>query len=43
MKSAGIIRKVDGLGHVAIPKKDSVEFFVDEDQIILKKYTPYNE
>jgi transcriptional pleiotropic regulator of transition state genes len=53
MKSTGIVRKVDGLGRVVIPvelrkilaikEKDPVEIFVDEDQIILKKYTPYNE
>ncbi|WP_374989607.1 AbrB/MazE/SpoVT family DNA-binding domain-containing protein (plasmid) [Priestia megaterium] len=53
MKSTGIVRKVDGLGRVVIPvelrkvlaikEKDPVEIFVEEDQIILKKYTPYNE
>jgi len=53
MKSTGIVRKVDELGRVVIPvelrkvlaikEKDPIEIFVEEDQIILKKYTPYNE
>jgi len=53
MKSTGIVRKVDELGRVVIPvelrkvlslrEKDPVEIFVDENQIILKKYRPYNE
>ncbi|PEA36889.1 AbrB family transcriptional regulator [Priestia megaterium] len=53
MKSTGIVRKVDELGRVVIPielrrvlrlkEKDPVESFVEEDQIIFKKYTPYNE
>ncbi|MEK1833653.1 AbrB/MazE/SpoVT family DNA-binding domain-containing protein [Priestia megaterium] len=53
MKSTGIVRKVDELGRVVIPielrkvlaikEKDPIEIFVNEDQIILKKYTPYNE
>ncbi|MGF9893406.1 AbrB/MazE/SpoVT family DNA-binding domain-containing protein [Priestia megaterium] len=53
MKSTGIVRKVDQLGRVVIPvelrkvlaikEKDLMETFVNEDQIILKKYTPYNE
>lgn len=48
MKSTGIVRKVDELGRLVIPKelrrtlkieeKDAVEIFVDGDQIILKKY-----
>ncbi len=50
MKSTGIVRKVDELGRVVIPIelrrnlniniKDPLEIFVDEDQIILKKYNP---
>lgn len=50
MKSTGIVRKVDELGRVVIPielrrtlgigEKDSLEIFVDGDQIILKKYEP---
>ncbi|KGR89339.1 AbrB/MazE/SpoVT family DNA-binding domain-containing protein [Lysinibacillus odysseyi] len=48
MKSTGIVRKVDELGRIVLPielrrilgiaEKDPVEVFVDEDQIILKKY-----
>lgn len=50
MKSTGIVRKVDELGRVVIPielrrtlnieEKDSLEIYVDGDQIILKKYEP---
>ena len=53
MKSTGIVRKVDGLGRVVIPvelrkvlaikEKDPIEIFVNGEQIILKKYLPYNE
>ena len=48
MKSTGIVRKVDELGSVVIPielrrnlgisEKDSLEIYVDDDRIILKKY-----
>jgi transcriptional pleiotropic regulator of transition state genes len=50
MKSTGIVRKVDELGRVVLPKelrdtmdikeKDPLEIFVDSDTIILKKYEP---
>jgi len=50
MKSTGIVRKVDELGRVVIPielrrtlgiaEKDSLEIYVDDDKIILKKYKP---
>lgn len=50
MKSTGIVRKVDELGRIVIPKelrdtkdineKDAVEIFVEGDTIILKKYMP---
>lgn len=50
MKSTGIVRKVDNLGRVVIPielrrnldidVKDALEIFVEDDQIILKKYAP---
>lgn len=50
MKSTGIVRKVDDLGRVVIPKetrqifsineKDALEIFTDEDMILLKKYSP---
>lgn len=52
MKSTGIVRKVDQLGRIVIPKelrrtlgildKDALEIFMDEDQIILRKYTAHN-
>ncbi len=48
MKATGIVRKIDELGRVVIPKelretmdinkKDPMEVFVDEDKIILTKY-----
>lgn len=50
MKSTGIVRKTDGLGRVAIPaelrrtldidSKDGIEFFIDEEKIVLRKYQP---
>lgn len=50
IKSTGIVRKVDELGRIVLPKelrntldikeKDSLEIYVDGDQIILKKYAP---
>ena len=50
MKSTGIVRKVDGLGRVVLPKelrrtlgvdmKDSMEIYVDGESIMLKKYQP---
>lgn len=50
MKSTGIVRKVDELGRVVIPielrrtlgiaEKDALEIYVDNDQIVLKKYKP---
>lgn len=50
MKSTGIVRKIDELGRIVIPielrrnldidVKDSLEIFVDEEHIILKKYAP---
>ncbi len=50
MKSTGIVRQVDELGRIVIPKelrrnleikpKEPLEIFVDEDMIILKKYVP---
>lgn len=49
MKSTGIVRKVDELGRVVIPielrrtlginEKDALEIYVDDDCIVLKKYT----
>ncbi|MFW2487976.1 AbrB/MazE/SpoVT family DNA-binding domain-containing protein [Clostridium chromiireducens] len=50
MKSLGIVRKVDELGRIVIPKEtrkvftinegDSLEIFKDDNEIILKKYAP---
>lgn len=51
MKSSGMIRPVDKMGRVVIPKEiraklkiqndvDSFEIFMDDDKIILKKYHP---
>lgn len=50
MKSTGIVRKVDELGRIVIPKEtrellfidegDSLEIFKDENEIILKRYAP---
>ena len=51
MKSTGMVRPVDNLGRVVIPREirkqfdvengiDSFEIFVDEHRIVLKKYQP---
>ncbi|GAB3054430.1 AbrB/MazE/SpoVT family DNA-binding domain-containing protein [Virgibacillus ainsalahensis] len=50
MKSTGIVRKVDELGRVVIPielrrnldihVKDAMEIYVDNNNIVLKKYEP---
>lgn len=50
MKSTGIVRKVDELGRIVLPielrrtleisEKDSLEIYVEGEQIILKKYEP---
>lgn len=50
MKSTGIVRRIDELGRVVIPKElrrtmgienlDPLEIFVDGDKIVLKKYSP---
>lgn len=51
MKFTGIVRKVDELGRIVLPKelrstlnineKDPLEIYVDEDnKIVLKKYEP---
>ena len=48
MKATGIVRKVDQLGRIVLPKelrrmldikdRDEVEIYMQEDMIILKKY-----
>ncbi|SDX39978.1 transcriptional pleiotropic regulator of transition state genes [Marininema mesophilum] len=50
MKGIGIVRKVDHLGRVVLPKElrdtmnihphDGVEIFVHNDSIVLQKYNP---
>ena len=52
MKSTGMVRAVDSLGRIVIPKsirrefdvmenRDSFEIFVEDGKIILKKYAPF--
>ena len=48
MKSTGVVRRIDELGRIVLPieirknlnieNRDTVEIFVEEDKIILKKY-----
>lgn len=50
MKSTGIVRKLDEMGRVVLPKelrrtleieeKDALEIFVDGNMVLLKKYQP---
>lgn len=50
MKGIGIVRKVDHLGRIVLPKElrdmlsiqsqDGVEIFVDNHSIVLQKYNP---
>lgn len=50
MKSTGIVRKIDDLGRIVLPielrrvldidKDASLEIYVDNESIILKKYQP---
>ncbi|GGE08225.1 SpoVT/AbrB family regulatory protein [Marinithermofilum abyssi] len=50
MKGIGIVRKVDHLGRIVLPKElrdtmgihphDGVEIFVNNDTIVLQKYNP---
>ncbi len=51
MKATGIVRNVDGVGRIVLPAEmreifglkengGLVEFFVEDDKIILKKYEP---
>ena len=50
MKATGIVRRIDELGRVVIPKEirrtlrikegDPVEIFTDRDELMLKKYSP---
>ncbi|WP_347549738.1 AbrB/MazE/SpoVT family DNA-binding domain-containing protein [Pseudalkalibacillus hwajinpoensis] len=48
MKSTGVVRKIDELGRIVIPKelrrtldiqvKDPIEIFISENKVILQKY-----
>jgi transcriptional pleiotropic regulator of transition state genes len=50
MKSTGIVRKIDDLGRIVLPielrrtlniaDRDTVEIYVDNDTIVLRKYQP---
>ena len=51
MKSTGIVRKIDQLGRIVLPKelrkvqgieenKTVMEIFTEEDKVILRKYEP---
>lgn len=50
MKSIGMVRKIDRLGRIVLPKElrrtmkidyqDPLEIYVDGDSIVLKKYEP---
>ncbi len=50
MKTTGVIRRIDDLGRIVIPKElrktlrikngDSLEIFVDNEDIIFRKYSP---
>ena len=50
MKSIGIVRKIDAVGRIVLPIElrktmnitddSSLEIFVDDDKIVLKKYEP---
>ncbi len=50
MKSTGVVRKIDELGRIVIPKsvreildipnESPLEIFIDEDRIVLQKYQP---
>ena len=53
MKSTGVIRRIDDLGRIVIPKEirknlrikegDNLEVFVNDEDIILKKYSMMNK
>ncbi|MBO5907934.1 MAG: AbrB/MazE/SpoVT family DNA-binding domain-containing protein [Clostridia bacterium] len=50
MKSTGIVRNIDELGRIVVPKEirqrmgiannDPVEIYIEGDKVILTKYTP---
>jgi len=50
MRDTGVVRRLDELGRITIPmelrknlhleERDSLQIFVEDDRIILQKYTP---
>ena len=50
MKSLGVVRQIDDLGRIVVPKemrtrlgmepKDPVEILVEKDRIVIRKYAP---
>ena len=50
MKNTGVVRRLDELGRITLPmelrkvfnieERDSLEIYVEDDKIILKKYAP---
>ncbi len=53
MKETGVIRRIDELGRIVIPKEirkklkirngDSIDICIDEDKVILQKYSPLKD
>ena len=53
MKETGILRRIDELGRIVVPKEirkklkiregDNLDIFVSEDNVILRKYSPLND
>ena len=53
MKSTGVLRRIDELGRIVIPKEirrnlkikdgESLEIFIDDDAVVLKKYSDMND
>ena len=53
MKETGILRRIDELGRIVVPKEirkklkiregDNLDIFVSEDNVVLKKYSPLND
>ena len=50
MKTTGVVRRIDELGRIVIPKEirksmrikngDSLEIFLNDEDIVLRKYSP---
>ena len=53
MKATGVVRRIDDLGRIVIPKEirknlkikenEVLEIFINNDEIILKKFSPFND